>query len=453
MVTGRETAQVYRRRKDSTQRFSFTQDMIPTLSEKNNVPEFLKKYRIKAWEEFTNKPMPSTNEEAWRRTDLSKLDVESFRLPNIVSENALKESIASKYIYSVDKHEYAGQIIQTVSGLSRTFLDEDLRADGVVFCDLKTAERKHPNILEGIIGSVVKPEVGKFAALSGAMSSSGLLVFVPPNVSVKKPLYYLYQGNGTGIASISHVLVWLDKGSSLTLINESLSDSNDNGQNLHSGLVEIVVGDGANLKLSELQNWNQNTWNFTHEKVRVEGDGNLDWVIGNIGSRLTKSFVELDLVDDDASGKLSGFYFTNRKQHFDLDTQQNHLAPYTSSDLLFKGALTESSRSVWQGMIYVKPGAQKTDGYQMNRNLILDDRARVDSIPGLEILADDVRCSHGATVSKLDEEQLFYLQSRGISSTDAEKIIVEGFFDPVLQRIPTKDIYNRYKKAIIDKIE
>jgi Fe-S cluster assembly protein SufD len=221
---------------------------------------------------------------------------------------------------------------------------------------------------------------------------------------------------------------------------------------MHAGIVEIHVGKDANLRFVELQSWGRHVWNFSHERARVERGGNLDWIFGAVGSRLTKNFSDLDLAGEGAQGRMSGFYFTDGTQHLDHDTQQNHLAPHTTSDLLFKGALKGKSRSVWQGMIYVAPGAQKTDGYQANRNLVLDDQARADSIPGLEILADDVRCTHGATVGKLEKEPLFYLKSRGIPQADAERLVVEGFFDPIMQRIPFEGVRERFQQAIQDKL-
>jgi Fe-S cluster assembly protein SufD len=157
-------------------------------------------------------------------------------------------------------------------------------------------------------------------------------------------------------------------------------------------------------------------------------------------------------VGEGATGRMSGFYFTDGVQHLDHDTQQNHHAPHTTSDLLFKGALKDRSRSVWQGMIYVAPGAQKADGYQANRNLVLSRTARADSIPGLEILADDVRCTHGATVGKIDPDQVYYLRSRGIPYDDAERLIVEGFFDPIMQRISFEGVRSRFQQAILDKM-
>ena len=181
-------------------------------------------------------------------------------------------------------------------------------------------------------------------------------------------------------------------------------------------------------------------------------DGTIDWIFGAIGSRLTKNFSDLDLAGQGSTGRMSGFYFTDGVQHLDHDTQQNHLAQNTTSDLLFKGALKDKSRSVWQGMIYVAPGAQKTDGYQANRNLVLSSQARADSIPGLEILADDVRCTHGATVGKIDPDQVFYLRSRGLPYEDAEHLIVEGFFDPIMERIPFEGVRARFQQSIQNKL-
>jgi Fe-S cluster assembly protein SufD len=178
----------------------------------------------------------------------------------------------------------------------------------------------------------------------------------------------------------------------------------------------------------------------------------VDWIFGSLGSKVTKNFSNLDLVGQGATGKMSGFYFANHHQHLDHDTQQNHMAPNTTSDLLFKGALLGESRSVWQGMIYVDPSASKTDGYQANRNLVLSEKARADSIPGLEILTDDVRCTHGATVGKIDKDLTFYLQSRGIPVKEAEKLIVEGFFDPIMQRIPFEGVRKRFQQAIEEKM-
>ncbi len=303
-----------------------------------------------------------------------------------------------------------------------------------------------------MLGKVVRFDEGKFASLAAAFSNQGVFLYVPKNVVIDQPLHSLLWGPGKDLAYFSHLLVWLEEGASVTYMHEAASPNELFGQSLHAGIVEIYVGPGANLRFVELQSWGDHVWNFSHERARVDRDGNLDWIFGAVGSHLTKNFSDLDLVGEGASGRLSGFYFTNGKQHLDHDTQQNHIAPHTTSDLLFKGALKMQSRSVWQGMIYVAPGAQKTDGYQANRNLVLSPKARADSIPGLEILADDVRCTHGATVGKIDPDQVFYLRTRGIPYPDAERLIVEGFFDPIMQRIPFEGVRARFQQAILDKM-
>jgi Fe-S cluster assembly protein SufD len=178
----------------------------------------------------------------------------------------------------------------------------------------------------------------------------------------------------------------------------------------------------------------------------------LNWIYAGVGSHLTKNFSDIDLMGKGAEVRMSAFYFANGEQHLDHDTQQNHLAPHTTSDLLFKGALLDRSRSVWQGMIYVAPGAQITDGYQANRNLLLSENARADSIPGLEILADDVRCTHGATVGQLEAEPIFYLMSRGLPRDVAERLVIDGFFTPIMERIPFERVRQRFKEMIDEKL-
>jgi Fe-S cluster assembly protein SufD len=431
--------------------FPFTQEMIPSLSPDWVGPEYLRDYRSKAWEAFNQLSLPTNRDEAWRRTDIGSLKIDSFRLASEVSPDELPtppEELLQPLVG--DKH--GGQLLLS-SNQSQLEIDPEITKKGVVFTDLKTAELEHPEILVEILGKIVRPDEGKFAALSASLAQNGVFIYVPKGVHVSQPLHSVLWGPGVGLAYLSHILVWLDEGSSLTYVHEAASPTEVVGQTLHSGIVEIFVGDSANLQFIELQSWGEHVWNFSHERTRVGRDGNLDWTFSAVGSHLTKNFSDLDLTGQGASGRMSGFYFTEGRQHLDHDTQQNHLAPNTTSDLLFKGALKDRSRSVWQGMIYVAPGAQKTDGYQANRNLVLSKTARADSIPGLEILADDVRCTHGATVGKIEPEPIFYLKSRGIPEDDAIRMLVEGFFDPIMQRIPYDGVRNRLQNAISEKLK
>jgi Fe-S cluster assembly protein SufD len=435
-------------RKKDSKNFTFTRNMVP---DQGNGTEFLREYRNNAWISFESIQMPTTRDEAWRRTDIRKLKADSFKLAgngNLENETGIPAELLEPLVGDLQ----GGQIILTADK-SQVELAPALQEQGVIFCDFKTAERAHSDILQRILGQVVKVDEGKFAALAAAFAEQGILVYVPKGVKVEQPLHSVFWGPGVGLAYFSHVLIWLEEGAELTYVHESASPDEVDGQTMHAGLVEINVEPSAHLRFVELQSWGEHVWNFTHKRAKVDRDANLDWVFAAVGSHLTKDFSDLDLIGEGAFGRMSGFYFTDGKQHLDHDTQQNHFAPNTTSDLLFKGALKEKSRSVWQGMIYVAPGAQKTDGYQANRNLVLSKQARADSIPGLEIMADDVRCTHGATVGKIDPDEMFYLLSRGIRREDAERLIVEGFFDPIMQRIPFEGVQNRLREAITKKMQ
>lgn len=431
-----------RRAETAAKEFNFTQADVPSANG-------LASFRAAAWDSFQKLSLPAATDEAWRRTDLRLLPAPDFKLPKPGAFEDLPV-VPGELLQPLVGDQHGGQI-SLYPGGSKADLDEVLAKKGVVFTDFRNAEKNHSDLLKKLVGQIVKPEDGKFAALASAFSENGVLLYVPKNMDVEAPLHSVLWGPGSNLAHFSHLIVYVEDGASVTYVHEAASPD-ENGHAMHAGIVEIYVGKGANLRFVELQSWGRHVWNFSHERARVERDGNLDWIFGAIGSRLTKNFSDLDLAGQGAQGRMSGFYFTDGNQHLDHDTQQNHLAPNTTSDLLFKGALKGKSRSVWQGMIYVAPGAQKTDGYQANRNLVLDDQARADSIPGLEILADDVRCTHGATVGKLEQEPLFYLKSRGIPQHEAERLVVEGFFDPIMQRIPFEGVRERFQQAIHDKL-
>ncbi|MDD5368915.1 MAG: Fe-S cluster assembly protein SufD [Anaerolineaceae bacterium] len=434
-----------RRTEPVEERFQFTSEMIPAVGSPG-----MENYRQAGWKTFEKLPIPDQKDEAWRRTDLKRMMVNSFRLPK--SDAYLDQpGVPARLLNPMADEQHGGEIV-IASGMAKVKLDNALASQGVIFTDWQSAQVDHPGLLDRLVGKVVRADEGKFGGLAAALAQTGVLVYIPRGVQVPMPLHSLIWGPGIGLAHLTHVIVWLEEGASATYIHESSSPNEGGGQTLHSGIVEIHVGPAANLRFVELQSWGESVWNFSHERAQVERDGIIEWTFGAIGSHLTKNFTDLDLIGPGATGKMSGFYFTDHDQHLDHDTQQNHLAPSTTSDLLFKGALLGKSRSVWQGMIYVAPGAVKTDGYQANRNLVLSREARADSIPGLEILADDVRCTHGATVGKIDPEEIFYLLSRGIPKGEAERLVVEGFFDPIMQRIPFEGVKQRFQQAIHDKM-
>jgi Fe-S cluster assembly protein SufD len=422
--------------------FPFSQEEVRQVSARGREPAWLLESRLAAWERYQSLPMPTVKDEAWRRTDLTALPVEGLQLrpsERIPVDTDLLTPLVGD----------AGSALMVLRPGFPTRKEGASDMDqGVLFLDWEEAVRDHPHRLREWLGSVVPASEGKFAALVSALAQDGVVVYVPKGVALARPLHSVLWAPARQGAHFSRVLVVVDDGASLTYVHEAASPTEVEASAVHAGVVEIALGAGARLTFVELQSWGEHVWNFTHERARLGQEAALNWIFGAVGSHLTKNFTEIDLDGPGAEGRMSGFYFADGDQHLDHDTQQNHLAPSGTSDLLFKGALLDRSRSVWQGMIYVAPGAQKTDGYQANRNLVLSPKARADSIPGLEILADDVRCTHGATVGQLEQEPIYYLMSRGLPRRDAERLVVDGFFAPVLERVPYERVRERFARMI-----
>jgi len=427
--------------------FPFRMEDVRARSAALGEPAWMNERRVRAWEAFGRLAFPSTADEAWRRTDLRPMPRQSLLLgaaSPVGVDPALLQPLAG---------EAHGALLCVTPGVEPIREGgKDLARRDVIFTDWASAIRDHAPWLEKALGQAVADDEDTFSALAASLAVDGVVVYVPAGVHVAQPLHSVLWAPGVERAFFSRVLVVLDEGASVTFVHETASPNEPGGHALHAGIVELVLGASAHLTFVELQTWGDHVWNITHERAVVGRDGRLDWVFGAVGSRLTKSFSDLNLTGQGAEGRMSGFYFTGGTQHLDHDTQQNHLAPHTTSDLLFKGALVGRSRSVWQGMVYVAPGAQKADGYQANRNLMLSPQARADSIPGLEILADDVRCTHGATVGQLEEEPIYYLMSRGLPRRDAERVVVDGFFAPIMDRIPFEGVRARFERMIENKL-
>ncbi len=424
-------------------------DDVAALSDRMGEPEWMRKKRLEAWQAAEALPIPTTSDEAWRRTDIRSLSWETaMQLPG---EGGSLDDVPAELYAPLIGEKQGGLLVFSNGYLVRAELSDALASKGVIFTDLGTAVHEHSDLLRRYLMTEAVPhDEDKIAALSAALWTHGVFLYVPRGVEADLPLHSVEYAPAPTMTG-THILVVLEEGATATYLHECASPQLE-GQALHLGATELLVGKNAHLRYVSLQNWGEHTYRFGHQRGRVAQSGHLDWVVGEMGTRLTKVFQTLDLDGDDSFGRMSGLYFTHGHQHIDLDTQQNHHALRTTSDLLFKGALRENSRSVWQGMIVVDPGAQQTDGFQANRNLLLDRRARADSIPGLEIKADDVRCTHAATVGKVDETEVFYLMSRGIPRVEAIKLIVQGFFDPVMQRIPFQEVRERLSAAIEAKL-
>jgi len=437
---------VVRRRSSLPQAPEYSRADVEALSEKNNEPQWLRDLRLKAWELYEEMPMPHMEEE-WRRTDYSHIrwdEAQSIIQPN----GASSDVVPAKNLEPLTGDKQGGLLVFVDGKIVHYEVADELIEQGVIFTDLNSAVQEQGDLVQKyLMTQAVKPEHGKFAALHGALWHYGVFVHVPRNIAAELPLQVVSYNTKPG-ATLGHVLMVVEENAQATMQVEYASADSD-AQSSYIGATELIAGDAANLRYVSLQSWNRNTYEFSHQKGIAGRDAQLDWVNGVMGSRLTKAFIEVDAVGQGANARVSGFFFADKNQFFDLDTQQNHNAPLTFTDLLFKGAARDTARTLWQGMIKSLPQMQKIDGYQVCRNLMLSDEARMDSIPGLEIEADDVACSHAATFGTLEEEPIFYLMSRGITRPQAQLMVIEGFFDELLQRIP----FERVRERLMDEIE
>jgi Fe-S cluster assembly protein SufD len=428
----------------------YSRSDVEALSAAHNEPTWLREARLAAWDIYERLPMPSRSDEAWRRTDYRHVRWdEASRL--VTPNGATKEIVPAANLEPLIGSEQAGFIVFVDSKLVHFELNESVRAQGVTFADLRTACREHEDLVRTrLMTQAVLPTEGKFAALHAALWTHGVFLHVPAGVAVELPFHVVMFNSHDG-ATMGHMLVALEENAQATLLVDYLSSAG-NADSSFIGATELLVGDGANLRYVGLQDWNRQTFEFSHQRARVGRDGQLDWIVGNMGGKLVKQFIEVELDGQGSMGRVSGMFFADHDQLYDQDTQQTHNAPLTTSDLLFKGAAKDTARTVWQGMIKSLPKMQKIDGFQASRNLVLSEDARMDAIPGLEIEADDVRCTHAATFGTLEEAPVFYLMSRGIPRADAELMVTEGFFEELLDRIPFERVRDRLRASLEAKI-
>ncbi|GAB1421777.1 Fe-S cluster assembly protein SufD [Anaerolineales bacterium] len=440
---------VVRRRSTTPIAPRYTRDDVVTLSASKNEPKWMLDIRLSAWELYESLPMPQLEEE-WRRTDYSSIRWDEAD-PLLQANGLGAEVIPQRNLEPLVGDEQGGLLAFVNGKVVQHELAKQLEDLGLIFVDLDTAVAEYPDLVrENFMTRAVKPSDGKFAALHAALWTYGVFAYVPAHKAAELPLHVIFYNTHAG-ATLGHVLVVVEEQAQATMQVEYASSENA-VQSAYIAATELIVNDYANLRYVSLQTWNRNTYEFSHQRAIVGREANLDWINGNMGTRLTKAFIEVDEVGLGSHARVSGFFFADKDQFFDLDTQQNHNAPLTVSDLLFKGAAKDDARTLWQGMIKSLPQMQKIDGYQTCRNLLLSDGARMDSIPGLEIEADDVMCSHAATFGTLEEQPIFYLMSRGITRPEAELMVIDGFFDELLQRIPFERVRSRLKEEIEAKI-
>ena len=357
----------------------------------------------------------------WEFTALGKLDLDAFGPAPADAEIALPEPLFEPPepigLIQVDGASEAGEAVP----------------DGPIVMALGVAAREHPELVEPYLGTIVSAGDDIFTATNDAGWACGAFVYVPRGVRVEAPILLSAVSATAGTALQRRVLVVLDEGAEAEIWEQYLS-ADAESETLLNTVVELVVGQNARLRYVCGQDLNEKSWIFGAQRAEVARDAKLDWVAVGFGSARGRVRMETKLAGEGAEAKVTGAYAPHARQHVDFDTTQEHAAPHTLSDLAFRGILSDRSSAVWRGVIKVDPGAQQTDAFQECRNLLLSKRAHVDAIPGLEILANDVRCTHAAAIAQIDKDQLFYLRSRGLPEPQAQRLVIEGFMAELVER-------------------
>jgi Fe-S cluster assembly protein SufD len=431
----------------------FTHDQAEILATRKGEPEWLRASRLAACEAFAAAPLPSIREEDWRYTDISrflKLDALGFAEESapVASVDALPAGLRALV---EDAGEASARLTQVGASATLREVPAELEAQGVVISSLEQAVRDHGELVRRYLGTAVTLEDGKFAALSAAFWTGGLFVYVPRGVRVEVPVRSYRWVADEGSAVVGRTLVVAERDAEVVIVDE-LAGADVDRQALSVGAAEIFAEDGAKVTYVQVQRLGRGTVHLSTDRLVAGRDAKITTLYTSLGADVSRADVKCRLRAPGSHVDMLGIYIADGSQHFDNQTLQDHLAPHASSNLLFKGALMDRGRSVFRGLIRVHPKAQRTDAYQTNRNLILSNEARADSLPNLEIQADDVRCSHAATVGQLDEEELFYLLSRGVPKGEAVRLVVFGFFGEVLVQLADEGVRDELLRAVERKL-
>ncbi|HVF07788.1 MAG TPA: Fe-S cluster assembly protein SufD [Actinomycetota bacterium] len=427
---------------------TFDERALASLPE---VAGFTGELRRQAFADFEALPMPSQETEEWRYTDLSELELDHAPYPAGRRADDLDGVPGEVLAAAGDIGERAGLQIQHDSDVMVSHLDPALASRGVVFGDLDAAAAQHPDLVERHLHDLVPTKRSRFTALHGAFRTGGTFLYVPRDTRIDLPLQTLIYVDVDGAAVFPHTLIVVEPGAEVTFIERYSSP--DLVRAFSDAITEIHVGDGAHVRYAAIQDWGAGMTHLAVQRARTGRDADLRTLSLGFGADLARTETEVELAEPGGFSEQLGVFFADGEQHFDHRSTQEHVAPNCRSDLLYKGALRDRSRAVYSGWVYVRPGAQKTDAMQTSRNIVLSEHAKADAIPNLEIEANDVKCGHAASVGPVDDDALFYLESRGIARDEAERLIVTGFFQEVLDRVQIDEVREGAVAAIAGELE
>jgi FeS assembly protein SufB len=432
----------------------FSRSAVEELSRQKGEPEWMLQKRLQAWDLYESMETP-----LGRRGDLGTLRMFSnfkFQLlsPYVPSnDNGKLPAPIERSLQEALVDQRSGLVVQRNASVVRTELDEELKSKGVILTDLDSAVRDYPELVQQyFMTSCVPVNSTKYTALHAAFWSGGAFLYIPKGVEIEDPILSQVWIDTPASATFAHTLIIAEELSSVRYVEEHNSAFGGEEPSLLDGVVEVYTKNAAHVEFSNMQDLGQNVWTITNKNAVHEKDGSTTWVLADLGSKVMLSNIGLGLTGSGSVGELVGVFFTDHDQRYSINTLSDHASTATNAETLVKGVLTDESRVEFIGMIRVQPKAQQTASFLSDHTLLLSDKCRAESIPSLEIGANEVSASHGATTGKIDEEQLFYLMVRGIAREEAERIIVQGFFEPVLQRIPLENLRNRLRRSIVRRM-
>jgi Fe-S cluster assembly protein SufD len=410
-------------------------------------PDWLVERRRRAAEQVAALEWPTATEEIWRYSRIGDLDVDRYRPMDESELGAVGvENAGGGGVVAAEAGSRSGLVVVRDGRVVHHELDESLAAKGVVVCDLATCAGED---VGRWLGQCSDASPDAFTTLHDAFLAGGAFVRVPAGVVVEQPIVVLHWSEGDGVASFPHTLVVAEEQSEVTVLDRFGSPD---VEHFVDGVVELVIGDAAHVKYLSVQEHGPRTWSIVLQRAHLGRDATLRSSAVALGGEYARLRSESLLTGQGAESDLLAVYFGDQTQMLDFRTLQDHQAPHTRSDLLFKGAVEDEARSVYSGLIRLRHEAQKSNAYQTNRNLVLSEGAGAESIPNLEIEANDVRCSHASTVGPIDDDQRYYLESRGIRPEDAERLIVLGFFEDVFARLPIPSLAGALRRSVHEKV-
>lgn len=403
------------------------------LSQRAYLPAWWLDAKKAAFNQFNALPLPSRTDETWRFSNLKGIDLSGFALP---------EDPASQ----IPNHSRFPQTAEIVFSnrqlVARSTVPADLAAKGVIFCPLDEALQNHGDLVKQYFQKhPAKLGSEKFVALNTAFTAAGGFLYVPADVEIALPFVVQHTLTGANVSTFPHTIVVLGPRAKATLVEFFISGGATSERQLVSGVNDLHAGEGAQLTYVGAQHWSRDTLAFQVNSIAAERDARVLSLNLHLGGRQARHESHSRLLGPGAHSEMLALTIADGAKEFDQRTLQTHAAPHTTSNLLYKNALLDTAKTIFSGLIIVEPDAQKTDAYQKNRNLMLSDSAEAHSLPGLEIQANDVKCSHGSTSARIDAEQEFYLQARGINPTEARRLLVAAFFEEVLNKLENEDLH------------